>query len=545
MLKFWATAFCFFATVAAASAAQCPNIPAAPRTISDSAESYTRSPGFSLNEEGLIQFDYGGSYNGLGKWVNPFFVSNYALALYRDWLNSGCEDEDLLSKFTVQALWLANNATMREGVAIWPYPFENPVFELESGWVSGIGQSRIASVLIRADAILEHNDDLSAIADAAMLAYERPVIHGGVVTNEGNVTWIEEMVDPNGRSFKVLNGHITGLASILDFYQITRDEKWRQLFDRAVLAVDRDIDKYDAGFSSYYSQLMPGNPRPIAPLEDYNPLHVSQLLWLYDLAPMPRFLEYASRFHAYETNSDQFTAKGSIDPVFHGPDDVRAIYGNNYWSHGEFPTWLEISFVGADLIRGVALDFNTERDRPTEVSVSTRLGEVWTEQRKGIVPTTRNLDIIFDSPVEAQAVRIEFAGHSGAGLVAIRAAMALREQPKFAPVVNECNHRPVTPAEAPLRATPDAAFDGNTATAMRLLCDGWIFFPAESARGFTALFDGPTPEGVWAEASDDFAAWEPVEVTVVGDTARGTSDRKYVRLHFPKSNVRLAEIERH
>ncbi|KAG0919593.1 hypothetical protein G6F32_016064 [Rhizopus arrhizus] len=111
-----------------------------------------------------------------------------------------------------------------------------------------------------------------------MRAYEHTITEGGVMVYEGDVAWLEEMADIKGNSFKVLNGHITGLAGILDYYAITKDEKWMAVVKRGVAAVKRDIPKFDAGFSSYYSLKMPSNARPIAPRVEYNALHVQRIV---------------------------------------------------------------------------------------------------------------------------------------------------------------------------------------------------------------------------------------------------------------------------
>ncbi|MFO7066751.1 D-glucuronyl C5-epimerase family protein, partial [Pseudomonas aeruginosa] len=112
------------------------------------------------------------------------------------------------------------------------------------------------------------------IADEAMETYQREIKDGGVVTYEDGVTWIEEAPDHNGRSYKILNGHITGLTGIIDIYEITRNPEWKSLIDKAVAAVKRDISKFDDGFISLYSMDMPTDKRRMAERGGYNSLHV-------------------------------------------------------------------------------------------------------------------------------------------------------------------------------------------------------------------------------------------------------------------------------
>lgn len=522
-----------------AQAGDCPAIGAAPRTMNGTAEAYATSPGFSLNDEGILEWDYGAHFDNLGKWADPFFDSNYALALYRDWLDTGCTDDDLRDNFLRQANWLVSKAEMRGNIAVWPYPFADKNFDLDPGWVSGIGQSRIAGVLLRAEAITG-SQSFHHTAQAALRAYDVPISEGGVVTIEDDVTWIEEMADPAGRSFKVLNGHITGLAGILDFYQITRDQKWKAFYNRGIAAVKRDISKFDAGFSTYYSLLMPSTQRPIAPLRDYNPLHVSQLLWLYDQTSEPIFLEYASRFQAYETNNDTFTASSSIDKKNHGPDSLRAKYGSHYWSVGKFPAWLDIVSSAPRSVRGVAIDLNLLSEAPSELTISASIDGKWSKMIHIDKVETRYIDAIFDKPVLTDKVRVDLPDDSGDGLVALRTVMILNAEPAFAPVANDCNHTSDSRKETK-QSSVENAFDSDRNTNMPVLCDGWIMFPTTEATAKVEFLAEKT-ESIRVEESDDLAVWSDVTFTNDKKAVSFDAKRKFIRVHFDKSVEGITEV---
>jgi len=518
-----------------AFAVSCPSIGPAPRTIGDTAAVYASSDGFSLNQDGILQFDYGAAFNNLGNWADPFFDSNYALALYRDWLNTKCADETLKAQFLKQANWLANGAEMRGDIAVWPYPFADKNFDLGPGWVSGIGQSRIAGVLLRAEAITRQQR-FHDLAQAALRAYEVPIDKGGVVTVDGDVTWIEEMADPKGRSFKVLNGHITGLAGISDFYAITRDPKWKVFYDRAVAAVKRDIGKFDAGYSTYYSLLMPSSKRPIAPLGEYNALHVAQLLWLYNETQDGTFLEYASRYQAYELNSDKFIASNSIDAANHGPDRLRARYGSEYWSVGKFPAWLELDTPSMERIKGVSIDMNLLSEAPSKFAVSVKVAGEWKPVGGLDKVASRYVDIMFPEPVKTDAVRLDIADQSGDGLVALRAVMLLRAEAQYAPLTNECNNSAVN-----YRYNISSAFDGDPNTAMEISCDGWLLIPTNGAPELNIFSEG-SDASVVAEQTDDFASWQNIDVVAAGQKAKLNPSEKFVRIHFSKGIQAIREI---
>ncbi|WZB75412.1 D-glucuronyl C5-epimerase family protein [Achromobacter insuavis] len=456
---------------ASAIAGPCPAIGAAPRTISSSAEIYATTNGFSLREDGVVLYDYGKAFNGLGKWADPFFNSNYALGLYRDYLASNCSDDSLREKFLGIADWMISEGKTRGDMLVWEYPFSDPNFQLEPGWISGIGQSRMASVLLRAHAVTG-KDRYKAAAEAAMRAYEHTISDGGVMVYEGDAAWLEEMADIKGNSFKVLNGHITGLAGILDYYAITKDKKWMHLVERGVAAVKRDIPKFDAGFSSYYSLKMPSNARPIAPRVEYNALHVSQLIWMYENFGDPVFLKWAMRFHAYDMNNDQYSASSSIDPINHGPAALRGLYGDHYWSASKFPVDVLIKLNHGERITGVALDVNTYQERPINFSVQARLlGKVVSEKSVS-ANSEKNLDVLFDSPISADEVVVTFRDTADKDILAIKSLMVLRAIPKYSAIANDCNFR-IRGMEDPADYNLNDALNFGESQ-MITYCAGWV-----------------------------------------------------------------------
>ncbi|MGB3837197.1 D-glucuronyl C5-epimerase family protein [Castellaniella sp.] len=365
----------FYLTIGASVvyADTCVKYSIAPRTISAPASSYASSGMFSLDEKGILVYDYGIAYGDLGKFRNPYFISNYANALYRDFINSDCKNESYKRAFLKQADYLVRSADYENGIASWRYPFRNEVFDLPPGWISGIGQARIAAVLLRAWG-LTGNELYRGVAHDGMEAYKHTLVEGGVITKDNDVTWIEEAPSHDGRSYKILNGHITALSGIIDYGGLTGDQQWGDLVRRAVAAVRRDLPKFDAGFTSYYSLGQPGPDRIIAPREDYNALHVEQLLWLYDQTSDSEFLVWASRFQAYELNGYKYAAKGSVDPINHGPDQAAGLYGSRYWSHADFPTWVEVDLVEAKPVSGVWIDGNSQKASPRSYSVDAFVG---------------------------------------------------------------------------------------------------------------------------------------------------------------------------
>src|SRR5690606_12578224 len=142
--------------------------------------------------------------------------------------------------FLKQADYLMQSADYDNGLALWRYPFHNDHFDLPPGWISGIAQARIANVLLRAYGITEI-EDYKRAAEKGMGVYQNSLKDGGVITQDDETTWIEEAPRHDGRSYKILNGHITALFGIIDYGQITGDPQWSELVRRAILAVRRDL----------------------------------------------------------------------------------------------------------------------------------------------------------------------------------------------------------------------------------------------------------------------------------------------------------------
>lgn len=525
-------------------AVPCPSIQPAHRTIYASADSYAHSGRFSLDKDGILVHDYGSAYNGLGKWRNPFFISNYALALYRDWLNTQCVDDTLRDNFLKQARWFLKTAEMRGKMAVWVYPFENNHYDLKPGWISGIAQSRIASVLLRAHTIT-HEDQFKQMAEAAILPYEIPINQGGVITPEHNVIWIEEAADPNGFSYKILNGHITALAGLMDVFQITHDTKLKEVIDKSIAAVKRDISKFDAKFTSLYSLAAPQGGRKIAPLKGYNTLHVSQLLWLYDYTLDPLFLEWASRFQAYDVNADQMIAKRSIDPKDHGPYKAKALYGKDYWSDSNFPTYLKIIMPEPTWLSGVAIHGLTLDKSPHHFTVSALQNGTMVKLSEITDNRNKRIDVNFDTPIFTDTIQIDFFDTNGDKILALQAAMVIRRDPQYAPITNECNYRTTKANDGSMVSNITSAFDDDPTTDMTVYCPGWVIAPVVPKDAQITVVGKGTPEAKFTiDESDNFADWTELgKISVVNKPAPTKLSKRFVRVSFGKDVSAITDVE--
>jgi hypothetical protein len=278
-------------------------------------------------------------YGGLGKWENPYYVSNYANLLYRDYVDSGCKNNSARATFLLQAEHLLATADVVNGAALWRYPFENKFTKLPKGSISGIGQSRISSILWRAH-VLTGEPKYREIAELGMVVYTKPLKEGGVLTVEDNVIWIEQAPDHiNGISYKILNGHLTGLFGVFDYHQLTGNPKWKALFNRGVAAVVRDIAKFDAGATSFY--LIDGMDEPsYAPLTTYNSGHVAQLRILYAMTGIDTLAHWANVFESYGQLKYQYSSE--LIELGYEADSLN--FGKKSWYRKTLPAQVDIKF---------------------------------------------------------------------------------------------------------------------------------------------------------------------------------------------------------
>lgn len=396
--------------------------------LHSSAAEYATKGLFSLDNNGILVFDYGKNYNGIGKWHNPFFISNYAHALYQDWYNSDCSNETIKKSFLDQALFLLNSKKdAHKNMSYWVYPFENTYFGVGPGWISGIGQSMIAGVLYRAYDITKE-ERFKTAALQAIEVYLHDVESGGVVTSSTKGLWIQEVPSPDGRNFNILNGHITGLLGVYDMAKLTEDRRLYAVFQQGLSAVRTHLPEFDAGFSSFYSlKVKQGEFPKIAPLGGYNKQHAWQLDKLYLITGDEIFKQYSLLFKGYEKTQYARTAKGSIDPVGHGPDHAAGKFGVSYWSHGDFPTWYQIDFEKIKLLDALFIGSETEHSFPTSFTLSVFRENKWFEIFHTADNRKKNFLLSFDRPIEVSKIRIDIQ-KTDDKLVALNAVMPIQSR---------------------------------------------------------------------------------------------------------------------
>lgn len=318
-----------------------------------------------LDENGNPVADYGNSYNKAGRRYNPYFIANYALALYRDYRSTG--NDTFKEQFDRQVKWFLDHKTMQKYRGLefwtWKYDFDNLVFGAHAPWISSLAQGNALCVFLAAYDLTNDSMYLDA-AECTFRSFLVPTWAGGVTTFENNVTWFEEVAGVDAPSSKILNGHIIAVQSLWTFWKWTGREDAKRYLDLGISAVRKDLALYDAGYLSYYSQY-PDAPRRYADAGSYNWLHVRQLVWLYEVTGETEFLEYALRFSGYDSPGWNITTAGSNDPVLHGTDGL-SFHKGKYWSHSQIPTWIQIDLGTPQVIDGIAFHGPIIEDLPRD-----------------------------------------------------------------------------------------------------------------------------------------------------------------------------------
>ncbi len=235
-------------------------------------------------------------YRGrIGLQYNPIAIAQYGLGNYNLFVQDGSPERH--KKFLNASNWLVSNLQQNShAVWVWNHHFDWEYRDtLKAPWYSGLAQGQGVSLLLRAHR--ETGD--SKYEYAARRAFEgllRSTDEGGVLVNDdhGDV-WIEEyLVSPPTH---ILNGLIWALWGVYDYVLATSDAEARQLFDKVVQTLVRNLPRYDLGFWSLYEQS--GTRLKMVASPFYHRLHIVQLGVMYKLTGLEIFAQYAERWKTY------------------------------------------------------------------------------------------------------------------------------------------------------------------------------------------------------------------------------------------------------
>jgi heparosan-N-sulfate-glucuronate 5-epimerase len=245
---------------------------------------------------GIPMLDYRGV---IGLQYNPIAIAQWGLANY----NLFCQtnDETRWRKTLQAADWLTANLEQNaHGLWVWNHHFDWEYRDtLKAPWYSGLAQGQGVSLLLRVHDHAE-SEKYQRAAEKAFVALTRPIAEGGVLFadvsehNEQNL-WIEEyLVDPPTH---ILNGFMWALWGVFDFWLARNDAAAKNIFDRGVETLVRNLPRFDTGYWSLYEQS--GTRLKMLASPFYHQLHIVQLRVMSKLTEDARFAAIADRWEGY------------------------------------------------------------------------------------------------------------------------------------------------------------------------------------------------------------------------------------------------------
>ncbi len=262
---------------------------------------------------GIPMLDYRGA---IGLQYNPIAIAQWGLANY----NLSCETggEARWQKSLRAADWLAANLERNaHGLWVWNHRFDWDYRDtLKAPWYSGLAQGQGVSLLLRIHA---HSQDgkYQSAAERAFGTLTRPIAEGGVLfeDDEKNL-WIEEyLVTPPTH---ILNGFMWALWGVFDFWLARADASAKEMFDRGVETLLRNLARFDTGYWSLYEQS--GTRLKMLASPFYHRLHIVQLRVMSGLTGDARFAAIAERWNGYaqhRSNRARALVEKSIFKLLH------------------------------------------------------------------------------------------------------------------------------------------------------------------------------------------------------------------------------------
>ena len=247
------------------------------------------------DDAGIPLLDYRGK---VGPQYNPIAIAQWGLANFNRYVSA--RDATAEKKFLSASDWLRDNLERNSAnIPVWQHHFDWDYRDtLRAPWYSGLAQGQGISLLLRAAAASGKNDYLDA-ARSAFESLSRTSAEGGVLfVDEFQDVWIEEyIVTPPTH---ILNGFIWAVWGVYDYSLTFPTSQARDLFNRCVETLTKNLARYDNGFWSLYEQS--GTRLPMVASRFYHQLHIVQLRVMHQLTNLAVFAQTADRWEEYSRN---------------------------------------------------------------------------------------------------------------------------------------------------------------------------------------------------------------------------------------------------
>lgn len=229
-------------------------------------------------------------YVYIGTQRNPLTVSTQGMTYYHQYLAGNNSAGEL---FLNCADWLVDNAALEYGVAVWEYDYPWPTYNNTPPFLSGMLQASAAKTLATAYSLTGQEKYIKT-AKCGLIPFFLDVENGGVTHKDAEGWWYEEYAQPDMKvEPRVLNGHMSALMDLYEYYNLTGDEQAKDLFDRGIGDLKARLPDYDTGNGSLYDSA--GN---IA-AQKYQKIHIKQLDKIYRITGDPYFRLYRDRWAYY------------------------------------------------------------------------------------------------------------------------------------------------------------------------------------------------------------------------------------------------------
>ena len=246
----------------------------------------------TLDSAEIPMLDYHGA---IGPQYNPIAIAQFGLGNYNEY--SRTNDPDRLRKAALVADWLlANLQPNAQGLKVWNHHFDWEYrTTLRAPWYSGLAQGQGISLLLRAHAATGQDEYLNGALEAFEPMLEE-VDRGGVLfTDRVGDPWIEEyIVSPPTH---ILNGFMWALWGVYDLHLHTGDTRAKDLFERCITTLERNLQSYDTGYWSMYEHS--GTRMKMLASPFYHSLHIVQLRVMHLLTGREVFRDFADRWERY------------------------------------------------------------------------------------------------------------------------------------------------------------------------------------------------------------------------------------------------------
>jgi hypothetical protein len=203
------------------------------------------------------------------------------------------KDEKLLADIDLMKSWLIDNVHYGDSLAYWPHPMGFNKYDLKIGWTGAWAIGNQLSALARLYQI-EPSEKILTLTRLVINNLRTEIKNGGITAYDKNgYMWFEEY--PSMPKSSVLNGHINALFGLYDVWRVTSDQNIKSLFDLGLMTVESNLDKYDAGYWSYYDQKY----NYVCDYKYHNGVHIPQLKILYQITGKEIFKEYYEKWESY------------------------------------------------------------------------------------------------------------------------------------------------------------------------------------------------------------------------------------------------------